>query len=128
MPLNSPLVKNLETRDDGLITIELEPVTDLEPLVDMMLEFHETYPESIVRLWDLSAGFNLSTEELKRVAARGADVWKGPARVAYVAPDSLGFGLLRMLEQYRNEDKYHTMVFRDRDKAMAWLEQSAELG
>ncbi len=74
-------------------------------------------------LWDLrDAKLDLDSAEvsdlantMKRLAA------SAQPRVAFVVSQDLEFGLVRMYGVFREEDGVRTSVFRDKERAIAWL-------
>jgi hypothetical protein len=92
-------------------------------LEDVLRAIDEFDPESVLRLWDVSVGLSLSSEELQRVAEHGKSRGFGPGRVAFVAPRDLGFGLLRQYEVYREAEGQELRVFRNAGDALAWLRE-----
>ena len=71
------------------------------------------------RIWDLSRGFNLTTAEIKDIVDYSKDKWPQTQKVAFIAPDDLSFGNLRMYASLmRSYEKF--MVFRSADKALDW--------
>lgn len=80
-------------------------------------------------LWDMrEARFDLSSGEVRELAefakrnAPAADL-----RTAFVAPQDLEFGLVRMFEVFRETPLASARAFRDVDSAMAWLGEPDEL-
>ncbi|NQV71401.1 MAG: hypothetical protein HQ498_15360 [Pseudohongiella sp.] len=76
------------------------------------------------RLWDMSCGYNNSTEELKKFAqvTRGLAL-PDKSKVAVVALDDLSFGVTRIYSAVRHDRRSQHQVFRDRDQAIAWLNE-----
>jgi hypothetical protein len=79
-------------------------------------------------LWDLrKAKFDLDVSQVSDLADTVKQmVASSDSRIAFVVTENLEFGLLRMYEAFRHSDTSRTSVFRDRDKAIAWLEGSAD--
>ncbi len=77
-----------------------------------------------LRLWDLSCGMDLSSNELKEVAKFGKSNFNQPAKVAIVAPADLAYGLSRMYEVYREDSVIHGRAFRNQEEALQWLKES----
>ena len=75
------------------------------------------------RLWDLTKGFSVTSNDIRQIAEYGKQVWPHPSKVAYVASDDLAFGLLRMFEAYREGDGYQTRIFRTEDEAITWFKE-----
>lgn len=78
-------------------------------------------------LWDLrKANFDLEVAQVSDLADTvKLMIASGESRIAFVVTEDLEFGLIRMYEAFRHSDTSRTSVFRDRDKAIAWLEGSA---
>ncbi len=78
-------------------------------------------------LWDLrKAKFDLEVAQVSDLADTvKLMIASGESRIAFVVTEDLEFGLIRMYEAFRHSDTSRTSVFRDRDKAIAWLEGSA---
>jgi hypothetical protein len=76
-------------------------------------------------LWDLAgASFNLSAAEVQELAefTKGGGHFQSAGKAAYLASADLEFGLLRMFKVYREQGGVQVAVFRDREEAIAWLE------
>lgn len=78
------------------------------------------------RLWDLTDNFDFASDEIAQIAARGRAHWPSSSRVAYVAANSLSFGLLRVFEVFREQENYETKVFREEQPALEWLREWVE--
>jgi len=78
-------------------------------------------------LWDLrKAKFDLEVAQVSDLADTvKLMIASGESRIAFVVTEDLEFGLIRMYEAFRHSDTSRTSVFRDRDKAIAWLEGNA---
>ena len=74
-----------------------------------------------LRLWIFESGVKYSTLELRELAEYGKKLARLPSRNAFVVPDDLSFGLARMHEVFREQLGYESQVFRDEQKAIAWL-------
>ena len=71
------------------------------------------------RIWDLSRGFNLTTTEIREIVEYSKNKWPHTQKVAFIAPDDLSFGNLRMYASLmRSYEKF--VVFRSADKALNW--------
>lgn len=117
---------------NGVTTIRLTRKLSLDDVLQVLDEVART-ETSNRRLWDVTGQVDLSTQELKQIAARARALWPGAARVAYVAADPLSFGLLRMFEVFQEQsevsqqqEEYSTKVFREPGAARAWLEAWVE--
>lgn len=78
-----------------------------------------------LRLWDLTAGLNLSTSELRSIAEYGKASFTNYSKIAIVAPSNLTFGLSRIHEVYREVDNFQEGVFRTEEEALEWLRKEA---
>ena len=105
---------------DGITTIRFTRKLTLEETLEMMDEMVQQGTTNR-RLWDVGKHFNLSAEDIRKIAEHGKKIWPDPARVAYVTDGDLTFGLVRMLEAFRAQDNYRTKVFRDEAEAREWL-------
>ncbi len=78
-------------------------------------------------LWDLrDARFDLSQTEVRDLAGFiKALAPEAELRTAFVAPQDLEFGLLRMFEMHRETQGAQTSVFRDKGRALEWLRNDA---
>ena len=74
------------------------------------------------RLWDLSEGFDLSTEDILEIAKYARNKWPHTVKVAFIASDNLAFGNLRMFSSYRQKDNEQFMVFRNKEEAIEFIE------
>ncbi len=110
---------------DGIATIRFLRALTIEELLEVMDHVAQTV-KCNRRLWDATGRFTYTSQEVRRIAARGKEHWPSPARVAFWAADDLSFGLLRMFEVYRVQDNYETKVFRDEQKARHWLNEWVE--
>jgi len=80
-------------------------------------------------LWDVRRSlFNATPSEVRELAdfARTGSRLEPGARMAFVAGGDLEFGLIRMFEVFREDDKVETYVFRDLEQAWAWLREAAD--
>ena len=76
-------------------------------------------------LWDLrDARFNLAETEVHDLAefVKGL-VLVQAVRTAFVASGDLEFGLIRMFETRREVEGVRTSVFRDKERAVEWLNE-----
>lgn len=66
---------------------------------------------------------DVTTEAIRQVAGafRSQDKTHYETRVALVAASDLGFGLGRMYQAFRDDAPIHLQVFRELEKALAWL-------
>ena len=74
-------------------------------------------------VWDFrKAQFDMSPAEVKQVAQyilfRQPDI--PPLKMAFVAPNDFEFGMSRIFEVYRQDQKTEFRVFRDLEEALNW--------
>ena len=105
---------------DGITTIRLARQLGLKEILGVIDEVAARGGYSR-RLWEVSGKLDFTSGEIETIAEHGKVTWPDPARVAYVATDPLSFGLLRMLEVYRDQQDYETRVFRSEQDALEWL-------
>lgn len=106
---------------DDITEISYSSPPKAQDLMDATLE-HAAKGVSRKRLWDMSCGYNVSTEELQQIAATGRAVeMPDKSKVAILAPDDLSFGITRIYSVFRKDPRSEHQVFRDRDEAIAWL-------
>lgn len=110
------------TSFDDLAIVRLRRDLSLDEMLELVDIVAAACPGNR-RLWDLSRHLKLSNEDIRLVAEHGKKAWPGPARVALLATDDLSFGLLRVFEAFRSSDGYEIRVFRDEEKALAWLRE-----
>ena len=84
------------------------------------------YPSHYSRLWDLSFGIDVPNQGLKEIASYTKKKLNYPARVGVVASEDLSFGLMRMLEVYREEENLDFRVFRNEAEALGWLREAPD--
>lgn len=108
---------------EGITTIRFE----VAPSVDQVrAAFDELTPDcSTLRLWEFCVGYDWSIEEVQRMAAHRNDAIPEPQRVALVAAQDIAFGLSRMYEALREHATFEVRIFRDAEKARAWLRELA---
>ncbi len=107
---------------DGIATIRFLRTLTVEEILEVMDHVAQTV-KCNRRLWDGTGRFKYTSQEVRRIAARGKERWPSPARVAFLAADDVSFGLLRMFEVFREQDNYETKVFRDEQNARYWLKE-----
>ena len=77
--------------------------------------------EEPLRLWNMSAGTDLTENELYSIIQHEKLTLKDPEKFALVASDNLSFGLSRMYMAYRAHDDLEQDVFRSEKEALDWL-------
>ncbi|MEP5837473.1 MAG: hypothetical protein ABJ322_07125 [Marinobacter sp.] len=110
--------------DSGDVTIiRLHRDFELPELLAMIDDVAQT-TSGDHRIWDLGDYFSFTGEQIRQIADYGKNAVRGPCKIAYVAPNDLTFGLLRMYEVYRSEDGVQAKVFRTEADATDWLNQN----
>jgi len=114
-------MKEYEIEDQsGISIIRLKRKLEFEEIIQVMLAV-STETVSEYRLWDMAAGYDFSTEQIQAIAALGKQLWPDSARVAFMVKGDLAFGLVRMMEAYRDQEGYLTHAFTDEAEAIRWL-------
>ena len=72
------------------------------------------------------ASIELSYDDVKRMTSRRRKVSQGSdsVKIAVVAKSDVVFGVARMYEAMINDERFKVNAFRDREKAVQWLEIS----
>jgi len=81
-------------------------------------------------VWDFRAArFDLAASDVREIAAYVLENQRDdpPARMAFVAPHDVDFGLARMFEVFRDDPRTAFHVFRDLEEALLWA-RSPETG
>jgi hypothetical protein len=76
-----------------------------------------------LRLWDLSSGMNLSSDELRKIVEYSKQKFTTPASVSVVAPSDLAYGFLRVFGAYGEHEVSEVRVFRTEKTALSWLKK-----
>ena len=94
---------------------------------NVIWDFYEKGPVTKNVLWDVSQAVlhDLSAEDVQQIAhvpRKSLDLREG-GKTAIVAPDDLAYGLSRMYQtsSHTEELPFQMQVFRDAEKALAWL-------
>ncbi len=83
------------------------------------------HEDNLLRLWDMSCGFEMSSDDIARMAEYAKQKLSLPgSKVAVYAPQDLTFGLFRVNEIYRTHASVGYQVFRKKDEAIEWLKLS----
>lgn len=92
--------------------------TDVIEMIDDIVENH-AYK---LRLYDLSKiKFDLPSKELRKIAEYGQIKFTQKNRLAFVAPDDLAFGEMRMFSAFREQEIAEVSAFRTEKEAIKWL-------
>ena len=105
---------------DGITAIRFTQKPEFSDIIQAIDEASKTDAEGL-RLWDLSAGLDLSDPQLRQIAEYGKNKLPASAKVAIVAPQDLTFGITRVYEVYRKHEQLDFMVFRTEQEAIKWL-------
>ncbi|MCF8070725.1 MAG: hypothetical protein K9L30_19260 [Desulfobacterales bacterium] len=81
--------------------------------------------DCLLRLWELKKGIVIDNSQIEEIAQYGEEIWPVPSKAAIVAPDDLSFGLSRVHDVYRDQNKRKTMVFRTKQEAIKWLKEDS---
>jgi len=82
-------------------------------------------------VWDFrEAKFDLSSSDIRNIAVSvtRSQPEPPPAKIAFVTPRDLDFGLARMFGSYREDSRTEFRVFRDYDEALGWARVIDERG
>ncbi len=94
--------------------------SDLTAVMDAMTDAGE-FSESL-RLWDLQqCELQVTTQELRDIAAIGNTRDRPSSRVAILAGQDLTYGLARIVTALRESGALMVEVFRQEEDALAWL-------
>lgn len=108
----------VEPIDDGIVRVQARGRPTVEEVL-RALDEAAAY-RSARRLWDLRDGFDLESDEVRRIALHGRAV-SGVGRLALLAIDDVSYGMLRVLNVYRSEDGFQSRLFRSEAEALNWL-------
>ena len=67
----------------------------------------------------------MTSGEIQKVADHAKAIQMQPGKVAIVASDNLTFGVFRMYEAYREEDRVKLCVFHTEEEARDWLKEGS---
>lgn len=107
---------------DGAVCIRFTRQQSFNEILDLLRRVADI-EASRRRIWILNDDFNFSAKEIAQFARIGAELWPPPGRVAFVSAEPLGFGLMRMMEARRGEERYESAVFRTEQEAWAWMHE-----
>lgn len=111
------------TQNGDITEISYNRPPEAQDLLDATME-HATPDVSRKRLWGMSCGYNVSSEELQKIAAAGRTIeMPDKSKVAILAPDDLSFGITRIYSVFRKDPRSQHQVFRKREEAIAWLNE-----
>lgn len=117
---------------DNLITFEFSGVITREEILELAGELsriESVLPVTPHRLSDFSRVIDLPIgyDEINAFRLRRqAHTLRNPIRSAIYAPSDVQFGLSRMYQMLSSKPEIEVEIFRDRDEAMAWLQEADE--
>lgn len=115
------MAKNYVVRSrGGVLEIRFLEVAKVGDLYNVFNEISET-PIEKMRLWDFSAGLDLSSTDVRELAEYVKSKEFQPIRVTVVAPSDMSFGLARMATGYREDYRTDQRVFRSLNDAREWV-------
>lgn len=104
----------------GISIIRLKRKFEFDEITQVMREVAmKTVSE--IRLWDMAAGYEFTSGQIQSIADLGKQLWPNSGRVAFLVRGELAFGLVRMMEAYRDQEGYQTHAFTNEEEAMSWL-------
>lgn len=128
MPITYTIRKN-----EGFVVAKHEGLVSDQELLDTYRQLYNDpdYQLGFKKLVDLRATESMerSADALQDIAQLIKSRYAGSSerfKTAIVAPRDLSYGLARIYEVYSEETPQETMVFRDLQKALDWLELSAD--
>ena len=112
-----------EMQDILVVSIKGNPsVDDIKQILDQTRNT-SGYSHN-ARLWDFrKSNFSFSQNEILDIASYASAADSRPGKVAMLVKEDLSFGVSRIYEVFRNTDLTETNVFRDKEKAVAWLRE-----
>lgn len=106
---------------EGMDLIEFFEPANFEQSREAIVEVNSGEPARL-RLWDVSMGVTLTSEELKQLAQLAAQYpFQEKMKVAYLVREEHAYGAARLFEDMHNYGETAHEVFRDRDEALNWL-------
>ena len=110
------------TEESEFIEVNLLVHPDAHLIKSIIAELFEQFPNE-KRLWDLSSVvFDLGVSELEDIAKFSRNIVLRSNKTAVYATQDLAFGVMRQFSVFREvESQSEVKVFRDKDKAKAWL-------
>ena len=105
---------------DGIVEVRFTEDPEAQDICDSLDDAAQVNPNNL-RLWDYTCGANLTGHDIEHVAEHARTIQIQSGRVAIVAPHDLTFGLFRMYEVHRKEERIQLSVFRSVKEAREWL-------
>jgi len=110
------LIENI----DGIVAVRFTQEPEAQDICDSLDDAAQINPNNL-RYWDFSCGTNLASQDVEKVAEYARTIQMHPGKVAIIAPQDLTYGLFRMYEVYRQEERIQLQVFRSTQEAIDWL-------
>jgi len=110
------LVENV----DGIVEVRFVGDPEAQDICDSLDDAAQINPNNL-RLWDFSCGADLISKDIEKVAEHARAIQIQSGKVAIVAPQDLTYGLFRMYEVHRKEERIQLSVFRSVQEARKWL-------
>ncbi len=107
---------------DGITRIRLRKKAGLDDLLSAYEEVLAQYPDT-PRMWNLTAGVDLSAADIRRLATHARTRSRSRNRLAIVTKEKVTFGLSRMFQAYRKFDFVDMQIFHCEEDALLWLQQ-----
>jgi hypothetical protein len=121
-------ISRITSAEEGITYFRVLEEVDAEQVLSQIISFLTGSPTRLV-IWDIGGGTlrKLSASDLKMIIARAKPYTGSRAggRTAIVCTNEVDFGLSRMFEAFAEsyEIPFEIRVFRDREKARAWLDE-----
>lgn len=105
---------------DGIVEVRFIENPEAQDICDSLDDAAQINPNNL-RLWDFSNGADLASKDIEKVAEHAKTIQIQSGKVAIVAPQNLTYGLFRMYQVYRKEERIQLNVFRSAHEAREWL-------
>ena len=116
--MDGPFTINIS---NDILTVRFYQEPSKEDIHKALIEISEKHTIT-KRLWDFSeVKFDLSQDQLKDIANLAKNLFSQPSKVAMVASKDLSFGVSRIYEVFREDNRTEVKVFRNVEDARRWL-------
>jgi hypothetical protein len=105
---------------DGIVEVRFLQNPQAQDICDSLDDAAQIHANDL-RLWDFSCGVDLTSHDIEIVAEHAKIIQMQSGKVAIVAPQDLTYGLFRMYEVHRHEERVQINVFRTLQDAREWL-------
>ena len=105
---------------NGICIVRTKAYPNKEDVIEALTEITAD-EQPTLRLWDISQGFDLPTDELINISEYAKLVTKVPVKLAFVAPADLAYGLTGIYKAFRHAENIKTSTFRSEADAIEWL-------